>query len=72
MRTYAAVFGCKTQRQGDFEWLEHFHLPIEPRFGIGSAAVGPTDAGPDFFHVEFPHPTNYIVQAVIFKMNPLA
>ena len=72
MWTYAAVLRSEAYSQSNLERFERSHLSIEPRFGIRSEAVCPAETGSDFSDVELSHPSNYVIQPVVFKMDPLA
>ena len=72
MRSNATGLWSKAERQGDVEFLERAHLPVEPRFGVGSQTVCPTEAGSEVPYSELPEPANRIVEPGILEMEPLA
>src|SRR5690349_8716017 len=71
MRLNALVLRSETVRDCNVEWLESFHLPVEPVERVRTIRVGPTDSGPKVFHAEILQMPHRIVQAVVFKVKPL-
>jgi hypothetical protein len=72
MRPNAAGFRGKAERQRDVELLERAHLSVEPRFGVGSQTVRPTQAGSQVTNPELSEPANGTIEPWILKMEPLA
>src|SRR5215218_10323583 len=71
VRKNAAMFRRKAERHGHIEIAECIHLPIEPIEGIGAETVSPREPCTQMANAETLHPTNRIIQPVIFIVEPL-
>src|ERR671912_443944 len=53
------------------EFLERFHLPVEPVLPTGAIAVGPAEARAQVRNAEILHPAHSAVEPGIVEMEPL-
>ena len=71
MRRNAAMRRGKAERESDFEWLNGFHLPIEPCDRVFTKTVRPTETGSHIFYPQCAQPAYRAIQPMIFKIKPL-
>ncbi len=71
VRRDPAMLWRETIGDRHIELLQRSHLPVEPRVGMRSKAVGPTQPGPEVFYSEFSQPIHSLLEPVIFEVKPL-
>src|SRR5690348_13031563 len=72
MRSNPPLLRREAECESDIESFEGLHLPIEPRLPARAKRIGPAQTGTYVGDAQFAQPSHGIIQAVVFKMEPLA
>src|SRR5206468_2132282 len=72
MGFYPAMLRREAECDGDLEFRQRIHLPVEPFRRIRPKAVRPGQSGPEMSRPETPHPPHSFVKAMIIEVKPLA